>query len=70
MDNMIPKASWNNEETGTNLEEYRRSLASAGNEIYVIMGSYGTGDGLRRLGNDNWNAHQRLFVKRRAVVRI
>ncbi|SHM81932.1 DNA/RNA non-specific endonuclease [Mucilaginibacter sp. OK098] len=43
MDNMIPQAPRNNEQTWANLEEYGRSLVNAGNEIYVIMGSYGSG---------------------------
>jgi len=43
MDNMIPQAPRNNEQTWANLEEYGRTLVSAGNEIYVIMGSYGSG---------------------------
>jgi len=43
MDNMIPQAPNNNEQTWANLENYGRSLVSAGNEIYVIMGSYGSG---------------------------
>lgn len=43
MDNMIPQAPNNNQHTWANLENYGRTLISAGNEIYVIMGSYGTG---------------------------
>lgn len=43
MDNMIPQAPQNNEQTWANLEEYGRSLVAAGDEIYVVMGSYGTG---------------------------
>ena len=43
MDNMIPQAPNNNEYTWANLEEYGRSLVTAGNEIYVVMGSYGSG---------------------------
>ena len=43
MDNMIPQAPHNNEQTWANLEAYGRSLVSAGDEIYVVMGSYGTG---------------------------
>ncbi len=43
MDNMIPQAPKNNEQTWAHLEEYGRSLVSAGNEIYVVMGSYGSG---------------------------
>ncbi|MGF7079629.1 DNA/RNA non-specific endonuclease [Mucilaginibacter sp. UYCu711] len=43
MDNMIPQAPNNNEHTWANLESYGRSLVTAGNEIYVVMGSYGSG---------------------------
>ena len=43
MDNMVPQAPQNNEQTWANLEEYGRSLVAAGDEIYVIMGSYGSG---------------------------
>lgn len=43
MDNMIPQAPNNNEHTWANLEAYGRTLVKAGNEIYVIMGSYGLG---------------------------
>jgi len=43
MDNMIPQAPNNNQHTWANLENYGRSLVTAGNEIYVIMGTYGTG---------------------------
>jgi endonuclease G len=43
MTNMIPQAPNNNQQTWANLENYTRTLVSAGNEVYVIMGSYGTG---------------------------
>ncbi|RKR81370.1 endonuclease G [Mucilaginibacter gracilis] len=43
MDNMIPQAPNNNQQTWGNLEDYGRSLVTAGNEIYVIMGTYGQG---------------------------
>ncbi len=43
MDNMIPQAPNNNEHTWANLEAYGRSLVTAGSEIYVVMGSYGSG---------------------------
>jgi endonuclease G, mitochondrial len=43
MDNMVPQAPNNNRNTWANLEEYGRSLVKAGNEIYVVMGSYGAG---------------------------
>lgn len=43
MTNMIPQAPKNNQETWANLEDYTRNLVQAGQEVYVIMGSYGTG---------------------------
>ena len=43
MDNMIPQAPNNNEHTWANLEDYGRTLVKAGNEIFVVMGSYGAG---------------------------
>ncbi|MBW4889501.1 DNA/RNA non-specific endonuclease [Mucilaginibacter sp. HMF5004] len=43
MDNMIPQAPNNNQQTWANFENYTRSLVTAGNEVYVIMGSYGSG---------------------------
>lgn len=43
MDNMIPQAPVNNQQTWANMENYIRTLVTAGNEVYVVMGSYGTG---------------------------
>lgn len=43
MSNMIPQAPANNQITWGNLEEYERMLVKNGNEVYVIMGSYGSG---------------------------
>lgn len=43
MSNMIPQSPTNNQQTWANLENYCRKLVSQGNEIYVIMGSYGKG---------------------------
>ncbi len=43
MTNMVPQAPNNNQETWGNFEDYLRSLVLQGNEVYVIMGSYGTG---------------------------
>jgi len=43
MTNMIPQAPNNNQQTWNNLESYGRSLVSAGNEVYIIMGNYGQG---------------------------
>ena len=43
MTNMIPQAPRNNQETWANLEDYTRDLVKQGQEVYVIMGSYGVG---------------------------
>ncbi|WP_317164907.1 DNA/RNA non-specific endonuclease [Hymenobacter ginkgonis] len=43
MSNMMPQAPNNNQQTWANLEEYTRSLVDAGQEVYVICGSYGKG---------------------------
>lgn len=43
MSNMIPQAPNNNQQTWANLENYARSLVTAGSEVYIVMGSYGTG---------------------------
>jgi endonuclease G len=43
MTNMIPQAPQNNQQTWNNLEGYLRTQVTAGNEVYIIMGSYGTG---------------------------
>lgn len=43
MTNMIPQAPNNNQQTWANMENYIRTLVTAGNEVYVVMGSYGTG---------------------------
>jgi endonuclease G len=43
MSNMVPQAPNNNQQTWANLENYCRTLVNQGNELYIIMGSYGTG---------------------------
>ncbi|KAA5539158.1 DNA/RNA non-specific endonuclease [Adhaeribacter rhizoryzae] len=43
MTNMIPQAPKNNQEAWANLEDYTRDLVGDGQEVYVIMGSYGVG---------------------------
>lgn len=43
MTNMIPQAPNNNQDTWGNFEDYLRSLVLQGNEVYIIMGSYGSG---------------------------
>jgi endonuclease G len=43
MTNMIPQAPQNNQQTWGNLENYLRDQVTAGNEVYIVMGNYGTG---------------------------
>jgi endonuclease G, mitochondrial len=43
MTNMIPQAPNHNRQTWANLEDYTRDLVQAGMEVYVVMGSYGSG---------------------------
>lgn len=43
MTNMVPQAPKNNQRTWENFEAYLRKQVDAGNEVYVIMGNYGTG---------------------------
>jgi endonuclease G len=43
MTNMVPQAPRNNQQTWATLEDYCRTLARAGQELYIIQGQYGTG---------------------------
>ncbi|WP_143310526.1 DNA/RNA non-specific endonuclease [Chitinophaga vietnamensis] len=43
MTNMIPQAPMHNQHLWAYLEDYTRGLVKKGNEVYVIMGSYGVG---------------------------
>jgi endonuclease G len=43
MTNMIPQAGNNNQRTWSGLEEWTRTQVKQGQEVYVIMGSYGKG---------------------------
>ena len=43
MTNIIPQAPYNNQQTWGNFEDYTRSLVNAGNEVFIVMGSYGVG---------------------------
>lgn len=49
MDNIIPQAPNNNEDTWEHMESYCRNKVKKGYEVYVIMGSYGSG-GYGKLG--------------------
>ncbi|RSK50301.1 DNA/RNA non-specific endonuclease [Hymenobacter rigui] len=43
MTNMIPQAGNNNQRTWSSLEEWTRGQVQRGQEVYIIMGSYGKG---------------------------
>jgi endonuclease G len=43
MTNMMPQAPNNNQQTWADLEDYCRTLVRAGNELYIVCGSYGRG---------------------------
>ncbi|QJX48449.1 DNA/RNA non-specific endonuclease [Hymenobacter taeanensis] len=43
MTNMTPQAPRSNQQTWARLEEYCRSLADTGKELYILCGSYGKG---------------------------
>lgn len=43
MSNMVPQAPNNNQKTWEALESYLRTQVLSGNEVYIIMGAYGSG---------------------------
>ena len=43
MTNMVPQAPRSNQQMWAGLEDYCRTLVGAGNELYIICGSYGRG---------------------------
>ncbi len=66
MTNIIPQAPNNNQGVWVNLEEYCRNLVRAGNELYIIMGSYGEGgigsSGFRKsIDNDRISVPSRIW---------
>jgi endonuclease G len=50
MTNIIPQAPRNNQITWAGLEDYCRTLVTAGNELYIISGSYGEGGSTAQSG--------------------
>lgn len=64
MSNMIPQAPTNNQQTWANLENYCRTLVGQGKELYIIMGSYGTG-GTGSSGTKNTIANGHVTVPNR-----
>lgn len=66
MTNMIPQAPNHNQHLWSNLEGYTRSLVKDGNEVYVIMGSYGSGGAgskgmSRRIAGSRVNVPARIW---------
>lgn len=43
MSNILPQAPYNNEKTWAQMEDSIRAYVRAGNEAYIVMGSYGIG---------------------------
>ncbi len=43
MDNIVPQAPYNNQRTWEHLESFCRDQLKKGSEVYIMMGSYGTG---------------------------
>jgi len=61
MTNMIPQAPNHNRQTWANLEDYTRELLEAGNEVFIVMGSYGSG-GVGSNGYATSIDHRRIAV--------
>ena len=71
MTNMMPQAPNNNQHTWANFENYIRRLVKTGNEVYVIMGSYGakgTGSKGTVTSIDNGHITVPSFIWKVAVV--
>lgn len=64
MTNMLPQAPVHNQTTWSNLENYCRKLVSQGNELYIVMGSYGIG-GTGSNGKYNYLAGGRITIPER-----
>jgi len=66
MTNMIPQAPVNNQQTWANMENYLRTLVQAGNELFIVMGSYGEGgtgsNGYKtKINNDHVTVPSRIW---------
>lgn len=74
MTNMIPQAPTNNQVTWANLESYCRTLANAGNELYIISGGHGTsgfiGSGIVALPTTTWKVIMVLPSGTNDVARV
>ncbi len=65
MTNIIPQSPINNQQTWKNLEDYCRTLMNAGNELYIIAGSYGQGGTGSQGGTTNTIASGNITVPSR-----
>lgn len=64
MTNMLPQVPENNQQTWANLESYCHILENAGNELYIIIGSYGE-DGTGSAGTNKTIAGGKITVPAR-----
>ncbi len=62
MSNMVPQAPDNNRKTWETLESYCRTLAMAGDELYILCGPEGVGGTGSKGFRTTLNAAQRIFV--------
>ncbi|MET0624122.1 MAG: DNA/RNA non-specific endonuclease, partial [Pyrinomonadaceae bacterium] len=62
MTNMIPQSPDNNQGPWNNMEQYLRTLVSAGNELYIISGGSGQGGSGSNGGTTNTVAGGRVVV--------
>lgn len=62
MTNIIPQAPYNNQQPWRLLEEYCRSLAEAGNELYIVTGPFGMGGSGSNGGTTNTIASGKVRV--------
>lgn len=65
MTNIVPQAPKNNQQTWKYLEDYTRTLISAGNECYIIAGVYGQGGTGNQGGTTNTIASGNITVPSR-----
>lgn len=65
MTNMMPQAPANNQGPWAQLEDHARSLANAGNELYIIAGTYGIGGTGTNGGVTNTIANGKVTVPNR-----
>ncbi|MEO7539271.1 MAG: DNA/RNA non-specific endonuclease, partial [Pyrinomonadaceae bacterium] len=71
MTNMMPQAANNNQGPWADLENYSRSLAQSGNELYIYAGGWGTGGtGVNGFANTIANGHVTVPNKTWKVILV